>query len=48
MVVMGMVVTHPIVSINAERMERDTAMNTEAGAKTMHKIDARNEIDLAS
>ena len=48
MVVMGMVVTHPMVSINAERIERNVEVKAEVGANKMHKIDTRNEIDLAS
>ena len=37
-----MVLRHPMVSIDAARMERDA----EADKKTTHGIEARNEIDL--
>ena len=42
--VAGMVVTHPMVSIDGGQMERDA----ETDANTMHGIEAerRNEIDL--
>ena len=39
--VAGMVVTHPMVSIDAERMERDA----EAGTKTTHGMDRGAERD---